>query len=278
MHLIKVIDIGDLLVYALLYEHLPCLPFARLSVLVIVSHVLQGVGKASSTLTSPRTSAILHAMLQHYQHVIWDWNGTLFDDAWLSVEIINGILRKRGLPVVDRQRYQQEFDFPVQEYYSRVGLDFSREPYEVLAAEFMDAFDRRWRECGLQRFAREVVGMLTDGGVMQTVLSACEQTRLETMISTFPELQGRFTQLVGLDHYYATSKVENGIQLIEALAHDPTEIVLIGDTVHDFETAHAMGIDCLLIPSGHHSREKLARCDARLVESLADLLDSSPRQ
>ena len=32
-------------------------------------------------------------MLQKYRHVIWDWNGTLLDDAWLCVEIINEMLR-----------------------------------------------------------------------------------------------------------------------------------------------------------------------------------------
>ena len=31
----------------------------------------------------------------NYRHVIWDWNGTLLDDAWLCVEVLNGLLARR---------------------------------------------------------------------------------------------------------------------------------------------------------------------------------------
>jgi len=208
----------------------------------------------------------------NYRHIIWDWNGTLFDDAWLSVELINAILRKRQLPPVDAQRYQQDFDFPIREYYRRVGFDFAKEPYEALAAEFIAAYDRRNVECGLQPHADEVVHRFADGGYAQTILSATEQTRLETMVARFPALRSHFARLVGLDDFYAASKVDNGKRLIAELALAPQEVVLIGDTTHDFAVARAMGIDCILVPSGHHPREKLAQCDARLVNSLAELL------
>ena len=46
--------------------------------------------------------------------MIWDWNGTLLDDAWLCREIMNGQLRKRGLPVLSVERYEAIFDFPVE--------------------------------------------------------------------------------------------------------------------------------------------------------------------
>ena len=211
-------------------------------------------------------------VMTRYRHIIWDWNGTLLDDAWLSVEIINAILCRRGLPLLDRERYQHEFDFPVEDYYRRLGLDFTREPFEVLAAEFIGEYDRRWRECRLQRGAREVVQALAARGCAQSVLSAAEHVRLRTMVSAFPALRDAFAHLVGLDHYYATSKVASGLRLLRELPHRAAEVALIGDTTHDFETARAMGIDCFLIPRGHHSREKLARCGAPVVDSVGALL------
>ena len=36
--------------------------------------------------------------LTAYAHVIWDWNGTLLDDAWLCVDVMNGVLRAHDLP------------------------------------------------------------------------------------------------------------------------------------------------------------------------------------
>ena len=34
-------------------------------------------------------------------YVVWDWNGTLFDDVSASVRSINVMLRKRALPGMD---------------------------------------------------------------------------------------------------------------------------------------------------------------------------------
>ena len=47
------------------------------------------------------------------RHVIWDWNGTLVDDAWLCVEIVNELLARRGLALTTPCRYSEVFGFPL---------------------------------------------------------------------------------------------------------------------------------------------------------------------
>ena len=56
-----------------------------------------------------------------YKHIIWDWNGTLVDDTWLCVEIINKLLKKRNLKLVTIDDYKEKFMFPVREYYIELG-------------------------------------------------------------------------------------------------------------------------------------------------------------
>ena len=51
--------------------------------------------------------------LNSYKHIIWDWNGTLLNDAWLCVEVMNGMLEKRGLPKVSLDFYRSVFTYPV---------------------------------------------------------------------------------------------------------------------------------------------------------------------
>ena len=46
-----------------------------------------------------------------YKLIIWDWNGTLIDDAWLCVEILNNILEKRGLNAITIDEYRESFTF-----------------------------------------------------------------------------------------------------------------------------------------------------------------------
>jgi phosphoglycolate phosphatase len=54
---------------------------------------------------------------------------------------------------------------------------------------------------------------------------------------------------------------------------DPNRTVLVGDTDHDVEVAQAMGVHCLLVPSGHQSHARLARCGVEVLPTLAALLD-----
>ena len=49
-------------------------------------------------------------------YVVWDWNGTLFDDVALCIQVMNGMLEKRGLPrLAGPEQYRQVFTFPVEE-------------------------------------------------------------------------------------------------------------------------------------------------------------------
>lgn len=209
--------------------------------------------------------------MTHYRHLIWDWNGTLLDDAWLGVEILNGMLARRGMAAVTAQAYAAAFGFPVRAYYAAVGFDFTREPFDVLAAEFVDAYHRRRFECALQPGARQVLETLTARGYTHSVLSAYEQTALVEMIAHH-DMDDIFTHLVGMHNHHADGKVANGLRFIATLGCQPAETLLIGDTLHDHEVATAIGAHCILIPSGHQSFERLAACGARVVEKIADVL------
>ena len=208
-----------------------------------------------------------------YQHIIWDWNGTLFDDAWLCVEIINKLLHKRNLPPITHKQYQEEFSFPVIDFYCGIGFDFSIESYEVVATEYIVEYDKRRLECKLRHDTMSVLKSCADAGLTQSILSAYQQTRLEGIIDNF-QIRSLFTKIIGLNDYYAGSKIENGKRLIEELDFDAGEMLLIGDTVHDFEVAKAIGIDCMLSHSGHNSPERLKLCGVRVINSLTEVLSS----
>ena len=208
-----------------------------------------------------------------YQHIIWDWNGTLFDDAWLCLETMNSLLSKRGLPLLTAERYQRIFDFPVIEYYRRLGFDFSQEPFFTISTEFVLAYEQRLLECRLRPEARAVLQRNYDRGIPQSILSASKQTSLEEALAHFG-IREMFAAVAGLDNHHAFGKVDLGLRLISTLTIDRGDILLIGDTVHDYEVAQAMGVDCYLIPSGHQAYSRLAASGARVVESLTALFDS----
>ncbi len=206
-----------------------------------------------------------------YRHVVWDWNGTLLNDAWLCVEVMDGVLRTRGLPALTPERYASLFDFPVRDYYVRLGFDFARDPFEVVGAEFIRIYESRRLECGLQAGAHETIEALYTAGVDQSVLSAYRHDTLDELLRHFG-LRDRFEHVVGGDDIYAFGKREQGLALLRRIGLPGRDVLVVGDTVHDAEVAAAMGADCRLIPCGHQSRDKLAATGAPVVDSLRDLL------
>jgi len=50
------------------------------------------------------------------------------------------------------------------------------------------------------------------------------------------------------------------------------DALLIGDTVHDYEVAKALGVDCVLIPNGHQSREKLLLCNVPILDNITHVV------
>ena len=206
-----------------------------------------------------------------YTHLIWDWNGTLQNDPWLCVGIINGLLQKRHKSTITLQQHREIFGFPVRDYYQKAGFDFAVEPFEALAAEYISEYDRRSRECDLQPSAVDVLNLCAEKELSQYVLSASQQKPLEINIAHYG-LKGYFHRVVGLSDFYAKGKIENGKKLVAEIDTSADNIVLIGDTIHDYEVAQAIGIDCVLFSAGHQSKERLDEHGVIVVESLNDLL------
>jgi len=113
-----------------------------------------------------------------YKHIIWDWNGTLLDDAWLCVDVINGVLSRRNMSTISLRQYQELFNFPVIDYYVRLGFDFEKESFEIVGTEFIDNYEKRRHEVNLQKGAKAVLKSVREADLTQSLLSASLQTTL----------------------------------------------------------------------------------------------------
>lgn len=213
-------------------------------------------------------------MAHIYKHIIWDWNGTLFNDVELCVKLINSVLTKRDLPALSVERYRSIFTFPVKDYYALAGLDFTKYSFEELGKEWMDEYQERRFEVGLHSNAKEALNKIYSNRIEQSILSAYKHDTLLELVTHF-NLNRYFTHLTGLDHIYATSKLELGIDLMKKLEHLNSNVLLIGDTVHDFEVAQAMNIGCILIAEGHQSKEKLLPCGVDVYDSLEQVIENA---
>lgn len=211
-------------------------------------------------------------ILNNYQHIIWDWNGTLLDDAWLCVESVNVALAKRGLDQLTTERYLKTFDFPVIDFYRHLGFDLEKESFSDLAVEYHSLYGNRWSECELQSGALSLLQHIADSVASQSMLSAAPQFLLDEGMRHY-ELQSFFTRTIGSQDNHAHGKIDEGKNLIEKLNIPHHQVLLIGDTTHDYHVANAIGADCILVLGGHHHQEKLKTCPAPIYESLEELIE-----
>lgn len=209
-------------------------------------------------------------MIEKYKHIIWDWNGTIFNDAGLCLELINELLSKRNLPVLTLEEYRNVFTFPIKDYYSLAGFDFTKESFEKVGMEWMNEYERRKYECSLHDGTIEVFDKISSLGIGQSILSAYSQNMLEELVEHYG-LTKYFVHLYGLDNIYAASKVKLGKDLMKKLGNGKGETLLIGDTEHDYDVAFEIGADCVLIANGHQSKEKLTKY-CTVLQNLKDLL------
>ena len=209
--------------------------------------------------------------IKNFKHIIWDWNGTLLDDAWLCVEILNQIITRHKKEAIDIDQYRCHFDFPVKDYYVKLGFDFTKDSFERIAVEYIDEYNRRRFECRLHNDTELILRHFRKANFTQSILSAYQQDMLTEAIEYF-KLTDFFVKVSGLNDFYAESKIEKGKLLIEGLGFDNSQVLLIGDTAHDFEVAKSIGVDCILIANGHNSYEKLLPCNSPLLKNLGQLI------
>ncbi len=210
-------------------------------------------------------------MKKKYRCVVWDWNGTILDDAGITYEIAREMLSERGIrPVESLEAYRNIFRFPIREYYLDMGYTYETESYEEIADEFVKLYTERFPTCSLIPHAREVLDFFREAGREQILLSATSQENLEKQIRHFG-LENCFDSVLGQKDDLAAGKAERGKAWFEEKGLSNDEIVFVGDTDHDFEVASSVDCDCILTDLGHQSRKRLEALGVPVIHDLREL-------
>ena len=206
-----------------------------------------------------------------YKYIIWDWNGTILDDLQLNFEVENTLLPRRGRKLIkDIDEYHEKFQFPIIKFYESLDFDLENEKFEDIAKEYVFEFDERFYELEIFDDAESVIREFKYKGIEQIVLSQTEQRWLEKQVS-FHGLDYLFTELLGARDIYVKGKVAIALAWITRNDIDANDVLMVGDTVHDFEVAQNIGCDCMLIARGHNSKERLLSTGAVVLDSIEEL-------
>jgi phosphoglycolate phosphatase len=209
--------------------------------------------------------------IENYCHVIWDWNGTLIDDRAVNVSIVNSLLKQRSLPEINEKEYLASFGFPVIDFYRQLGFNLEKESFADISNEYFSMYVSMEEHCNLHFETMKLVNWFSSKSIPQSILSAYEQSRLQAVIKK-KKVETTFSNILGSSNNSGHGKLTYGRILMEKIGCNYKEVLLIGDTLHDYETASHMGIDCLLFSGGHQSIDRFTSCDARVFTVAAEVV------
>jgi phosphoglycolate phosphatase len=201
------------------------------------------------------------------KHILWDWNGTLLDDTQAALDTLNIMLRRRGAPEIEMEFYRDNFAFPVKPFYSSIGMALENEDWDKLAEEYHDIYAVQPKS--LNSRALEALSLVRDAGSRQSIISALRQDLLDAATGRYG-VSGFMEHIYGVDNLDGSSKIDRARLLLSAIRRESDdEIVIIGDSLHDFEVAQELGVRCVLCSQGSHAAWRLAKV-APTGETLAE--------
>ena len=209
---------------------------------------------------------------RYYETIVFDFNGTIIDDAWYTKDVLNEMLTMQGHKTVTLDEYRTYFTFPVFDYYKKVGFVLppeGKDDFEALAKYFV----RRYRE-GFD--AVKVFPDLHDfvksfeGKKNLILLSATKQNEL-LLQTKMVGVDKYFDNIIGTSDEYASGKAGVAKNFFSKTRLDLSKTLFIGDTLHDAEVAKELGADIILISRGHQTKEVLENgTDALILDSLEE--------
>ncbi len=198
--------------------------------------------------------------------VIWDWNGTIFDDLQISLDAVNYILENRALPPIGREEYYEYLDTPIIKFYQR-ALGREDVPFEDISREFNVFYRENIHRAGLTAGVLPIIKELHEMKVPQVIISASHISYIEEKLREL-SMEMYFDKIIAAEDYAAGSKLERAEKYMESSGIPRQGRVVIGDTCHDFLMAKTVGGECILLTGGHEGEKKISTTGAKIVDKL----------
>lgn len=209
------------------------------------------------------------------RHIVWDWNGTLFDDLHIVVESVNVLLACFGEGPIDALQYQEHYRRPVPLFYeSLLGRAIDPDKWQTIDRVFHATYDELLHEATLAPDAADAMDAIATAGGTQSILSMWWHDRLVPAVDAF----GLADRMIAVDGHRGTSGETKEGHLIRHVATlgerfpatRQTPIWVIGDITDDAVAADAAGVGCVLVDSGSQPRAVLEGSGASVASGLLE--------
>lgn len=207
-----------------------------------------------------------------YRHIFWDWNGTLINDGRACADAMDRMLRRRNLGSISFEDYREKITYPFTTFFHDLGIDLRHESYEDMCDEYIENYNSNREMATLQAGAHDILSFFKQNGAGQHIVSASEAGMLIRQVEEYGLTQ-YFDTVSGQKDNKAESKTHLAKRLITEIGCRPDEVLLVGDTLHDYEIAQSLGTECFLLSNGHCGAGRLSQTGARVFPDLRAIIN-----
>ena len=194
------------------------------------------------------------------------------NDAPLFVDIMNSFLIEKKLSEINIALYREFFEFPIINYYRRLGFNFKEESFRSLGVRFIDTYKQRRFEAALFCGVGGLIKKLNQKGCLQFVVSAQENSLLRSAVEYY-NLSHYFTFCSGVDNVFAEGKVCLANKLKNEFLSDIKNVFVVGDSLKDLDVALALKAVPLLVSYGHCAKHRLVGKGSSFIFDSVGALD-----
>jgi phosphoglycolate phosphatase-like HAD superfamily hydrolase len=196
-------------------------------------------------------------------HVVWDWNGTLFDDLDARIAGMNTLCEKFGAPPIGREEFQRHHARPAKRFYENtIGRSLSE--HELLWCEtaFLEHYADAKEQARLHPKGMELMTFIRDQGTTQSILSMWQHSQLEPFAERLG-VSAFCLRVDGVDDLLGSPKADYLTRHLDRLEAKTSRsfrgetTLVIGDVVDDGDAAAANGVRSSLVATGAESFDAL---------------------
>ncbi|MGY2933266.1 MULTISPECIES: HAD family hydrolase [unclassified Bradyrhizobium] len=194
--------------------------------------------------------------------LVFDWNGTLLDDADALLQTTNTILDRFGRAAIDMHTFRDHFDVPLSAFYRNLGMSESEietvdshdsaifhDTYEPLASK---AELREGARCILETARQqEVPSIIVSNHIVDPLITQLRRHGIDDCVAEVLAFESRATQ------YKSTSKGERLHLYMRAYNLNPSSTFIIGDMPVETDIARELGLISVAITGGFVSETRL---------------------
>ncbi|OPY94397.1 phosphatase [Bradyrhizobium sacchari] len=194
--------------------------------------------------------------------LVFDWNGTLLDDAYAVLQTTNAILDRFGHATIDMKTFRQHCDVPLCHLYRNLGM--SQDEVEIVdrdgSAIFHDIYEPLAGKADLREGARRVLELARQEGASSIIVSnhivdplrfQLKRLGVDDCINDVLAFESRAAQ------YKSMSKGERLRLHMQKNNLKPASTFIIGDMPVETHIARKLGLISISIAGGFVSASRL---------------------